>query len=247
VVVGEAVFTVVVAAVAAVAAVDMMGRLERSQPAPSGHTDEEPAVEAFEVPPVVVGVAAAVPCLAAGIRIQGSLSLPLGLALAVVLIGVVGLVGTGRGGVAAALARAALVVAVCGFGGGHAVLLRLQPRGIRLALFLIVAVAFYETAATIFEMATVQVRPGQNRQAPVAGAVLLFLVGLVFGSVANPPITFGAGVVMGLTIAVAAATGRALPALFADERREGGMEVAAVTTALFIAAPVAYYVARVVI
>lgn len=240
---GEAGFTVVVAALAGGAAADLAVRLDSSSPAEVDREDGELA----SVSRVVVAIGAVATSIGAGWRIRGTLSVYLGLGVAVIVIGVWGMLRAGRAGLSGALARSALTVFICGFGAAHAVLLRRDPEGLKLAIFLVVCVALYETAATIFEMATVQVRPGRNRQAPLAGGVLCFVAGLVAGSVANPPITYGAGMLVGISVAAAAAAGRAMPALFALGRTEGGIEIAAVVSALFVAAPVAYYVARVAI
>jgi dolichol kinase len=147
----------------------------------------------------------------------------------------------------AAIGRSTIVVFLCGFGGGHAVLLRRQAGGLKLAVVLVVAVAAYELSATVFEAALVQIRPSQNRQAPLAGTVLCAIWGLIAGTVFNPPVTVGGGFVIGVAAALAAAVGRALPALFDVEHGDGGLEIAAVAASLFVAAPVVYYVARVVL
>ena len=247
---GERIFAVVVAALAGFAAFDLAKRLNGSHPRRPDEALEtdEPGAGTLEPTPVAVVVAGAVvTCLGAGWRLRGTLAIYLGLAVAMAIMAVWGMSRTDRPGLSSALGRSAAVIFVTGFGASHLVLMRREPSGTRLVVFLVVSVALYEAAATIFEAGTVQLRPGHNRPAPVAGAILCFLNGLIFSTVANPPLRPGSGVVIGVCIALAAAAGRALPAFFDSAMSEGGIEVGAVTGMLFVAAPVAYYVGRVVI
>lgn len=236
-------FTVAMAILSAAVAWDLANRLERSQPG----TEDSPAVPGGFLWVAMAG--SVITVVGAGLRLRGTMSIYLGLALALLLIGLWGMAKTGTPGLSAALGRAALIVLLCGFGGGHAVLLRRQPSGDKLTLFLVISVAFFEVASTIFEAARVQLRPAEQRHALAAGTVLCTFFGLVAGTLGffSPPLAPGTGALIGLCIAAASATGRALPTLFDPDRRDGGFEIAAVTAAFLVAAPVAYYVARVVL
>ena len=267
----EAAFTVIVSALAAWTAWDLADRLDRSHPAPAfprgavaattepeepgGATERrEEATEVGasgsargDVSKPLVAAASALVCLTAGWRLRDELSIYLGLAVAVVAIGVWGMARTGQPGLSSVLGRTSLVVFLCGFGAAHAVLMRLQPLGHKVAIFLVVWVAAYEVAGAIFEAAEVRITPGRNRAAPLAGAGLCAIIGAISGTVASPPLGVASGILLGLAAAGGAAVGRALPALFDPARLQGGMQVAAVASTVFVAAPVTYYLSRVVL
>ena len=268
----EVAFTVIVSALAGWTAWDLADRLDRSHPAPafprgavaatteaeeSGAPTgqrEEGALEGGisgsareDVSRSLVAGASALVCLTAGWRLRDELSIYLGLAVAVVAIGVWGMARTGQPGLSSALGRMSLVVFLCGFGAAHAVLMRHQPLGHKVAIFLVVWVAAYELAEAIFEAAEVRITPGRNRAAPLAGAGLCAIIGAISGTVASPPLGVASGILLGLAAAGGAAVGRALPALFDPARLQGGMQVAAVASTVFVAAPVTYYLSRVVL
>ena len=266
----EVAFTVIVSALAAWTAWDLADRLDRSHPAPAfprgavattepeepgGATERrEGATEVAasgsargDVSKPLVAAASALVCLTAGWRLRDELSIYLGLAVAVVAIGVWGMARTGQPGLSSVLGRTSLVVFLCGFGAAHAVLMRLQPLGHKVAIFLVVWVAAYEVAGAIFEAAEVRITPGRNRAAPLAGAGLCAIIGAISGTVASPPLGVASGILLGLAAAGGAAVGRALPALFDPARLEGGMQGAVGASTVFVAAPLTYYRSRVVL